>query len=38
MTKQETTIQWLKIAFAVYFAWLGWQILEKLNLLAKVIE
>jgi len=38
MTKQEMIIQWLKIAFAVYFAWLGWQILEKLDLLAKMIE
>ena len=38
MTKQEVFIQWLKIAFGVYFAWLGWQILDKLNLLVKMIE
>ena len=38
MTKGETTIQLIKIAFAIYFAWLGWQILSKLDLLAKMIE
>ncbi len=31
MSKLETLLQLLKIAFALYFAWLAWRVLEILK-------